>query len=58
MVMYYMNQTLKTSRLLLIFKMKIYPPFRKNPPKIMTGIMKVGANAKATFKFGAIQDII
>ena len=32
--------------------------FKKKPPNNITGIIKVGANAKATCKFGAKQDII
>ena len=39
--------------------MKItYAAFMKNPPIIINGIMKVGANVIATCGFGAPQEII
>ena len=35
-----------------------HPPLRKNPPKIINGIISVGAKANATWRLGAIQDTI
>ena len=32
--------------------------FKKKPPNNITGIIKVGAKARATCRFGAKQDII
>ena len=40
------------------FVKKTYSSFKKNPPKIIVGIINVGANANATCKFGARQEII
>ena len=37
---------------------KAYSSFKKNPPKIIVGIINVGANANATCRFGARQEIM
>ena len=45
-------------KLVHVVKRITYAAFMKNPPIIINGIMKVGANVIATCGFGAPQEIM